>query len=95
MSEVVMQEKEFAKKTRAIVKFGAADPTSGWRSGEYFQVTINPDLVSPGGKYIRFDARAGDEIHGWQRIEAMTVCEVLEEFEDEVKDKPVVMRAVV
>ncbi len=83
MTDIVMQPREFRKKTRAIVMFGPASNVSGLRPGEYFQVTIDPALQSPGGTFIRFDQRNGDEIHGWQRIEAMTVCEVLAEDGDE------------
>lgn len=69
-----------SSKTRAIVCFGPATATSGFRSGEYFQVTIDPAMASPGGDYIRFDQRHPEdenEIHGWQRVDALTICEVL------------------
>lgn len=92
---IEMEQVEIAKKSRAIVMFGPMTTTAGMRPGEFFQVTINPDMVSPQGDYIRFDARSDDEIHGWQRVESLTVCEILEELPDEVKDKPVVMRKVV
>ncbi len=71
------------KKVRAIVQFGPATPSSGMRPAEYFQVTIDPNMVSPSGKFIRFDQSfQGGEMHGWQRIEALTVCEVLGDAED-------------
>ena len=60
--------------------FGPPSDTAGMRAGTYYQVTIDPGMASPGGHYIRFDAGRGDEIHGWQRIEALTICEILEEF---------------
>ena len=68
------------KKCRAIVMFGPATPNSGMRAGTYYQVTIDPEMVSPTGEFIRFGASDGDEINGWQRVDAMTVCEILGEF---------------
>lgn len=70
---------EIKGKTRAIVCFGPLTQTTGTRAGSFFQVTIDPDMVSEGGRYIRFDQRAGDEIHGWQELLAITICEVLDE----------------
>lgn len=61
----------------AIVQFGPATSTSGFRAGEYYQVTIDPNMASPNGKFIRFGLYPGDEINGWQRIEAMTIAESL------------------
>lgn len=104
MNVVEMTEREFTKRTRAIVQFGPATPTSGMRPAEYYAVVIDPDMVSPDGKYIRFDGRVGEnEIHGWQRIEAMTVCTVLQEGVDydplpgceRMEGSKVVMRTVV
>lgn len=92
--QVDMEEREFAKKTRVIIKFGPGTSTDGMKAGDFYQVIIDPDMVSPGGKFIRFEGTKG-EIHGWQRIEAMTVCEVLEELDGEVKDKPVKFRVIV
>lgn len=65
------------RKVRAIVQFGPATATSGMVAGTYYQVTIDPNMASPNGEYIRFGFYQGDELVGWQRIEAMTVCEVL------------------
>lgn len=79
MSTVEMDLKDI-KKCRAIVSFGPATPTSGMKPGEYFQVTIDPSLVSPNGQYIRFGIHKDDEIVGWQRVEALTVCEILGEY---------------
>jgi hypothetical protein len=71
---------EIKKKVSAIVMFGHPTPTSGFRPAEYYQVVIDPNMVSPEGQFIRFDTTTqGGELHGWQRIEAMTVCEVLGE----------------
>lgn len=75
---------EITKKSVAIVKFGPAGfPTDGLRPAEYFQVTIDPRYVSKSGEYIRFGQTAGDEIMGWQRVAALTVVEVLAEFESD------------
>jgi hypothetical protein len=96
---VTMQDVQVSSKTRAIVCFGPATDTTGMRPGEFFQVTIDPNMASPGGHYIRFDARPReghepDEIHGWQRISALTVCEVLHEGEPVEGVEPITMRVV-
>lgn len=79
MTDVVQMETiEITKPVRAIIQFGPATPMSGFRCGEYLQCTIDPNMVSPGGDFIRFDASfQGGELHGWQRIEALTVAEIL------------------
>lgn len=70
------------RKSVAIVKFGPAGfDTDGLRPAEYFQVTIDPRYVSKSGDFIRFGQTAGDEILGWQRVAALTVVEVLAEFD--------------
>jgi hypothetical protein len=74
--------KAFSKKVRAIVAFGQVTDMTGWRPGQFFQVVIDPNMVSPGGKYIRFDqVFQGGELHGWQHVGSMTVCEVLGDAE--------------
>lgn len=80
---VTMQGITIQKKCVAIVMFGPATDTSGFRPAEYYQVTIDPAYISPSGYYIRFGNYPGDEIQGWQRIEAMTVCEVLAQYPEE------------
>lgn len=90
-----MQTIEVKGKTRAIVCFGPMTDTAGMKAGSFFQVTVDPNLVSPGGDFIRFDNRAEDEIHGWQRIEGITICEVLHEEPPVDGIPPVTMRAVV
>ena len=78
---------DITKKCTAIVKFGPAGlPTDGMRPAEYFQVTIDPNFISPSGEFIRFGNTPGDEIMGWQRAAALTVVEILGEWED---DEPV------
>lgn len=73
----------FEKKTVCIVQFGPATVVSGFRPGEYYQVTIDPSQVSPNKNYIRFGNNQGDEILGWQRVDALTVVEILGEWDGE------------
>lgn len=77
MNDVSMSPLKIDKKCVAIVKFGPAMPTSGMRPAEYFQCTIDPAMASPSGEYIRFGQNPGDEIMGWQRVEAITIVELL------------------
>ena len=42
-----------------------------------YQVRIDPAKVSPSGEFIRFD-HVSSEIHGWKRIDEITILEVLE-----------------
>jgi hypothetical protein len=69
---------EVREKVVAIVQFGpggfAADGTT---PGTYYQVTIDPQCISPSGKFVRFGHNQGDELIGWQRCEAMTIVEIL------------------
>lgn len=81
MNDVIMADKTFNKKTVAIVMFGPATPTRGLKPAEYYQVTIDPAMVSPSGDYIRFGSHQGDEILGWQRVEGITVIETLAEWD--------------
>lgn len=83
VSVAEMTPKEITKKSVAIVKFGPAGfPTDGIRPAEYFQVTIDPRYVSKSGEFIRFGLTQGDEIIGWQRVQALTVLEILVEFDE-------------
>lgn len=70
-------ETEICRKILAIVCFGPALPVTGLRPAEYYQVTIDPNMCSPSGMYIRFGFHYGDEITGWQRVQAMTIVEIL------------------
>ena len=79
---MVTMETVSLKLCRVIIMFGPATDVSGTKAGEYYQVTIDPDFLSPSGDYIRFGMTGGDEIQGWQRVESMTVCEILEELPD-------------
>lgn len=81
MAEMVPTE--ITKKSVVIVRFGPGGfPTDGFKPAEYFQVTIDPRYVSKSGDFIRFGFTQGDEIVGWQRVAALTVVEVLVEFDD-------------
>lgn len=100
---VVMVPLEIKKPVRAIVQFGPATTVSGMKGGEYFQAVIDPNMKSPGGDFIRFDQGfQGGEIHGWQRLACITVCEVLGDAEPYAKTpegykadgKPVTVMAV-
>ena len=83
-----MVQTSITKKSVVIVKFGPAGfPTDGIRPAEYYQVTIDPKYVSKSGEFIRFGVHEGDEIVGWQRIAALTVLEVLAEFDSEEMPK--------
>ncbi|MDD4971853.1 MAG: hypothetical protein PHT07_20705 [Paludibacter sp.] len=87
MNQIEMSSIDVTKKIVAIVLFGRPTQVSGFRAGEYFQVTIDPAMVSPSGEYIRFGKNQGDEIMGWQRVDALTILEVLGEWDgDEPPD---------
>ncbi len=95
MESVQMQDLVIDGPTRAVVCFGPATSVSGFKAGEYYQVVIDPARASPDGEYIRFDSRENDnEIHGWQRCEAMTVCAVLQKISVDPKGETVTMRAI-
>ncbi len=95
MESVSTEPLEITSKTRCIVCFGPPSAITGYRAGEYYQVVVDPEMQSPEGNYIRFDAAMNsNEIHGWQRVAAITICEVLEKFDGESKES-VTMRAIV
>jgi len=50
-----------------------------------YQVTIDPAKVSPSGEFIRFDHGAS-EIHGWKRVDDITILEVLEVLEASMRE---------
>lgn len=79
----VSMELREVKKCRAIVMFGPATDTSGTRPGTYYQVTLDPRMVSPSGEYVYFGATDGDQITGWQHVDGLTVCEVLGEYNED------------
>lgn len=75
---------EIKKKTVAIVRFGpAGSDTDGFWPAEYFQVTIDPTCVSPSGEFVRLGLNDGDEIVGWQRTAALTIVEILGEWNED------------
>lgn len=74
---------EITRKLRAIIMFGPPTQTSGMRPAEYYQVTLDPNMMSSSGEFIRFDQTfQGGEMHGWQRIECLTICEIFGEAEE-------------
>lgn len=95
MSSEMVRIKDINKKCIAIVRFGPSGfSTDGFRPGEYYQVTIDPNRVSPSGEFIRFGVHGngssgiGDELCGWQRCEALCVVEILGEW---IGEEPPVM----
>lgn len=89
MTTISMADHVFSKKTVVVLKFGPATSMDGMRTAEYYQVTIDPDMASPSGDFIRFGKHPGDEILGWQRIAALTVVEILGEWDG---DLPAIMQ---
>lgn len=47
----------------------------------HYQVTLDPNQISPSGKFIRFGEQ-GDEILGWQPIDSLEIVETLATFVD-------------
>lgn len=74
---------EIKRKCVAIICFGPLTETTGMRAGSFYQAVIDPSKVSPCGQYIRFVADNICEVHGWQRIDSLTVCSVLAEETDD------------
>ena len=62
----------------ALVTFNSIE--YGPNRAPYFQVTINPDHISPDGKYIRFGDISGDEIVGWVELEEIDIHSVLYDY---------------
>lgn len=88
MSNTVdMHPVEYAAKTRAVLIFGPATPNMGSKPADFYQAVIDPNMVSPNGKLIRFGHYSADEIIGWQSVDAMTVVEVLGEVDQAVSLK--------
>lgn len=72
------------EKIVAIVRFGPfIEDSDGMKSGEYFQVTIDPKKISPSGEFIRFGNEPGDEITGWQRCASMCIVEILGAWQED------------
>ena len=50
------------------------------RAGEYFKVTLDPKMLSPGGQFVRFgEVHTGDELQGLYRADDVVIEEVLDE----------------
>lgn len=80
---MIKMERQAIMKCRAIVKLGPVSETDGYKLGTFYQVTLDPKMVSPGGDYIRLGNAEGDEIVGWQLVSGMTVCEILGEYAED------------
>jgi hypothetical protein len=86
-SQVTLHDVEITKPVRAIICFGVPTATTGLQPGQFFTAIIDPNMVSPGGKFIRFDnPLQGYEVHGWQRTDGFTICEVLADHDYKWKD---------
>jgi hypothetical protein len=73
-----MKMKVPEQKIVSIVKFKNTNDGSPFQTRTiYFQVTIDPDNVSPSEAYIRFGETPGDEIIGWQEVELLEIVETL------------------
>jgi len=68
---------EITEMMIAIVQFGPPTDSDGLKSGEYFQVCIDPEHFSLCGQFIRFGPYPGDEIVGWQRADRLYVVSEL------------------
>jgi hypothetical protein len=88
MTELTSTMQDIKTKQVCIVKFGPLSNTDGLRPAEYYQVTIDPGKLSANGKFIRFGTNNGDEIVGWQKCSAITIVDVLGEWDG---DEPPVM----
>lgn len=75
---------EIKKKSVAIIKFGPPVISDGYRAGTYFQVTIDPKQISPSGDFVRLGNSPNDELVGWQKVDCLSVVEILGEWEDDV-----------
>ena len=76
-----------AKKTVALVAF-QPELDRPMMHTVLYQVTLDPEKLSPSGKYMRFDydnreGEAISEIHGWKAIDEIVIFEILEEAEEE------------
>lgn len=84
-----MRVNDLKKRSVCIVCFGTMTMAGkGERAGDFFQVTVDPNMVSGDAQFIRFGNFPGDELLGWQNADKIEVCEVLGEWEG---DEPPVM----
>ena len=92
-----MTHDEIKKKSVCIVFLGMGRDSftgqlplgCGMRPGDFFQVTVDPELFSPTGEFVRFGENPGDELMGWQRADAVHIGEILGEWDG---DKPPEMK---
>lgn len=75
---VTTHDIEIKEPTRAVVCFGFPTDATGLQVGTFFEAILDPNMLSPSGSMVRFEAPfQGGEIHGWQRVDGFTVCEIL------------------
>lgn len=48
----------------------------------FYQVTINPQALSPSREFIRFGGIHGDEINGWRPVTDIIVEEVIGQYKE-------------
>jgi hypothetical protein len=48
----------------------------------FYQVTINPQAMSPSREFIRFGSVHGDELMGWRPVEDIIVEEVIGQYKE-------------
>jgi len=63
---------DVTQKTLAIVRF-----TENAGRIIHYQVTIDPDKMSPTGQFMRFGTHAADELTGWMPVAGLVLVEVL------------------
>lgn len=93
---MVLVQQKIKDKCIAIVCFGPLTDTTGFQAGAFYQVLIDPQRISPCGKFIQFIQDDVCQLHGWQRVDALTICSVLSDGQTEIpkNDNPITMRAV-
>lgn len=80
-----LKASEVSERIVAIVRFGPPTDSDGFRAGEYYQVTVDPEHFSADGLFVRFGEYDGDEIIGWQRADAIYVVSELGKWHTDEK----------
>ena len=86
MSELIHNVIEIESLERpilAIVRLAPEDKAKRDLAGvltPYYQVTIDPRLMSPSKEFVRFGTIQGDEIVGWRPVQDVIVEEILGEY---------------
>lgn len=84
-----MRLEEIKQRCVAIVSVGPLDKNEdgtwpvgfGFQVGQFYQCTIDPARFSPCGEFYRFGTFQGDELVGWQLVDAMRVVSVLADWD--------------